>query len=164
MKNTKRISLIIAFFITGFTTLQAQEIAGNTIGLRFGSNNGFGGEITYQRGLNENNRLEFDLGIRSNNNYSAFKLTGIYQWVWTIEDQFNWFAGVGGGLGSWSYKTGSAFGNNSSTVLYAAGDIGVEYNFDIPLLISLDYRPELGFGDLYDGFNSDVALGLRYQF
>jgi len=51
--------------------------------------------------------------------------------------------------------------------VFAAGDIGIEYNFDIPLLISLDFRPEIGFGDeLYDNndLGLDIALGLRYQF
>ena len=57
--------------------LQAQEISKNAIGLRFGDNNGFGAEITYQRAINENNRLEADLGWRNNHNVSAFKLTGV---------------------------------------------------------------------------------------
>ena len=48
--------------------------------------------------------------------------------------------------------------------LFGAGVVGIEYNFDIPLLISLDFRPEIGFSDIYDGLNSDIALSLRYQF
>jgi hypothetical protein len=28
--------------------------------------------------------------------------------------------------------------------LFCCSDIGIEYNFDIPLLISLDFRPEFG--------------------
>ena len=45
-----------------------------------------------------------------------------------------------------------------------AGDIGIEYNFDIPLLLSLDFRPEFGFGDYNDDLDLDIALGIRYQF
>jgi hypothetical protein len=47
-----------------------------------------------------------------------------------------------------------------------AGDIGIEYNFDIPLLISLDFRPEIYFGNNYrnDNYGSDIGLSLRYQF
>ena len=56
---------------------------------------GFGGEISYQRGLSKNNRLELDLGWRDGKDYNAFKLTGIYQWVWNIEGGFNWYACVG---------------------------------------------------------------------
>ena len=140
----------------------AQEISENALGLRLGSNDGFGGEISYQRGLGDNNRLEVDLGWRNNTDYDAFKLVGLYQWVWNIEGGFNWYAGVGGGLGSYSEdKT-----DNSGTYFLAAGDIGIEYNFDIPLILSLDLRPEVYFGDKFrsDNFGPDIALGIRYQF
>jgi hypothetical protein len=37
----------------------------------------------------------------NNNAYddNAIKLTGLYQWVWNIDGGFNWYAGVGGGVG-----------------------------------------------------------------
>jgi hypothetical protein len=47
---------------------------------------------------------------------------------------------------------------------FIAGDIGIEYSFDFPLLLSLDFRPELGFGNFNDDLNFGIALGLRYQF
>ena len=53
---------------------------------------------------------------------------------------------------------------DDETALFAAGDIGIEYSFEIPLLISLDFRPEIGFGDINDDLDFDIALGLRYQF
>lgn len=56
---------------------QAQDISKHALGLRLGDNDGFGGEISYQRGLSKNNRLEFDLGWRNSNNVDAFKLTGL---------------------------------------------------------------------------------------
>ena len=45
-------------------------------------------------------------------------------------------------------------------------NLGIEYNFDIPLMLSLDIRPELYFGDKFreDNFGPDIALGIRYQF
>ena len=46
----------------------------------------------------------------------------------------------------------------------AAGDVGIEYNFDIPLLLSLDFRPEFGLDDYGDDVDFDIALGIRYQF
>jgi hypothetical protein len=33
---------------------------------------------------------------------NAIKLAALYQWVWNIDGGFNWYAGVGGGLGSLS--------------------------------------------------------------
>ena len=142
----------------------AQEISKNALGLRLGDNDGFGGEISYQRALGSNNRLEVDLGWRDSKNYDAFKLVGLYQWVWNIEGGFNWYAGVGGGVGSYSVK---GPGDNSGSYFLAAGDLGIEYNFDIPLMLSLDFRPELYFdSDDYreDNFGPDIALGIRYRF
>ena len=139
----------------------AQEISKNALGLRLGDNDGFGGEVSYQRALGSNNRLEVDLGIRNNKNYDSFKLVGLYQWVWNSDGGFNWYAGVGGGVGS--YKVEKA---GSGTYFLAAGDLGIEYNFDIPLMLSLDIRPELYFGDKFreDNFGPDIALSIRYQF
>ncbi|WP_442846307.1 hypothetical protein [Leeuwenhoekiella sp. H156] len=158
--------LFIAFvLIAGFSfSSQAQEIADNALGLRLGDSDGFGAEISYQRALGGNNRLELDLGLRTGNDYDGFKLAGLYQWVWNIDGGFNWYAGAGGGLASYSYDNGR-FNDENDTFVFAAGDIGIEYNFDIPLLISLDFRPEIGFGDYNnDDLDFDIALGLRYQF
>lgn len=144
---------------------QAQEISKNALGLRLGDNDGFGGEVSYQRGLSKKNRLEFDLGWRNSKNVDAIKLAGLYQWVWNIDGGFNWYAGVGGGLGSWNYDY-SGF-SDSGVFVFAAGDIGIEYNFDIPLQLSLDFRPELyvnSDGYREDDFGPDVALGIRYRF
>ena len=155
--------------ITGLISfVHSQNIADNAIGLRLGDNDGFGAEITYQKALGDINRLELDLGWRDSNNVSGFKLAGLYQWVWNLDGDFNWYAGVGGGVGSFSIDDDVPFeGDDSDTFLFAAGNIGIEYDFEIPLLISLDFRPEIGFGDdLYDNddLDFDIALGLRYQF
>jgi hypothetical protein len=83
--------LLSAFMLVGLAfSAQAQEISKNALGLRLGDNDGFGGEISYQRGLSSENRLEFDLGWRNSNHVDAFKLVGLYQWVWNIEGGFNW--------------------------------------------------------------------------
>ncbi len=145
-------------------TANAQEISENALGLRLGDSDGFGAEISYQRALAENNRLEIDLGWRSGKTWDGFKLAGLYQWVWQLDGDFNWYAGVGGGVGSYSFDDKNVNVDNDETFIFAAGDIGIEYNFDIPLLISLDFRPELGFGDFRDDVDFDIALGLRYQF
>ncbi len=150
-------------FLFAYVT-QAQNFSKNALGLRLGDNDGFGGEISYQRGLSSENRLELDLGWRNDNDWDAYKLTGLYQWVWNIEGGFNWYAGAGGGIGSWSYDKGPV--NDNGTFLFIAGDIGIEYHFDIPLMLSLDFRPEIYFGDGYrnDNFGPDIALGIRYKF
>ncbi|MEX0289046.1 MAG: hypothetical protein AB3N14_08025 [Flavobacteriaceae bacterium] len=156
----KKVLTLLAF-ISLCISANSQEIAQNALGLRLGDNNGFGAEVSYQTALNENNRLEFDLGWRSGSGYDGFQLTGLYQWVWNIDGGFNWYAGAGGGVGSYSFDDDNLDGD---TFLFLAGDIGVEYNFDIPLLVSLDFRPEFGFGDFRDDLDLDIALGVRYQF
>ncbi|HSQ45374.1 MAG TPA: hypothetical protein VLM44_00500 [Lutibacter sp.] len=151
-------------------TTQAQEISKNALGLRLGDSGGFGTEITYQRALGGNNRLELDLGWRNrkdfnNNGYDddAIKLAALYQWVMNIDGGFNWYVGVGGGLGTYSYDNNNEHYND--TFAFAAGDIGIEYNFDIPLLVSLDFRPEFGGNGYYkNNYGSDIALGLKFQF
>lgn len=163
--------ILSALMLIGLTfATQAQDISKNALGLRLGDNDGFGGEISYQRGLGDNNRLELDLGWRNSKNIDAFKLVGLYQWVWNIDKGFNWYAGVGAGIGSWRYDGPGDPDPDGGSFLLAAGDIGIEYNFDIPLQLSLDFRPELYFGDNrsdfdnYDSFGPDIALGIRFRF
>lgn len=160
---------LAAIMLVGLSiSAQAQEK--NALGLRLGDNDGFGGEVSYQRYISSDNRLEFDLGWRDSKNYDAIKLAALYQWVWNIDGGFNWYAGAGGGLGSWEFDgdTPDDFDgdDDSGTFLFVAGNLGIEYNFDIPLQLSLDIRPELYFGDDFreDDFGPDIALGIRYRF
>lgn len=158
MKKT----LLYINILFGFSVV-AQNISENSIGLRLGSNDGFGTELSYQRKLSNTNRLEIDLGWRTSQNISATKLTGLYHWVWNLDGDFNWYAGIGGGLGS--YRNSNTLNNGSGTFFYAAGDIGIEYNFEFPLQLSLDLRPELGGVGYYNNnYGSDIALGVRYNF
>lgn len=159
--------LLITVITFGFVfQCNSQNISKNALGLRLGSNDGFGGEISYQRELNDNNRLELDLGFRNSNEVDAFKVIGLYQWVWNIEDGFNWYAGAGGGLGSWSHNQNNL--NDNGVFIVATGDIGIEYNFQqAPIQLSLDYRPEFYINsDNYrkDNYGSDIALSVRYRF
>ncbi|MNF91923.1 hypothetical protein D3C84_745450 [compost metagenome] len=149
-------------------TAQAQDIAKNALGLRLGDNNGFGGEVSYQRGLNDKNRLEFDLGWRNSSDVDAIKAVGLYQWVWNIDGGFNWYAGVGAGIAAWDhdYYNNNVKYNDSGTYVFAAGDIGIEYGFkEVPILLSLDARPEIGSGYYDDdNFGFDVGLGIKFKF
>jgi hypothetical protein len=167
----KKMILSAVFIFTVCFASSAQNISKNALGLRLGDNDGFGGEVSFQRKLANTNRLELDLGWRNLTYIDAIKLAGLYQWVWNIDGDFNWYAGVGGGLGSWSYNKKYKDlpyyvndGNSSSVYGFAAGDVGIEYDFDIPLLISLDFRPEFYFNGYGDNYGSDIALSLRYQF
>ena len=140
--------ILSAIMLMGLAfTAQAQDISKNALGLRFGDSGGFGAELSYQRGLSANNRLELDLGWRNRSNFnnndyddSAIKLTGLYQWVFPLNGDFNWYVGAGVGGASFSGNKNSNFDNE--TGFFVAGDIGVEYSFDVPLQLSLDFKPD----------------------
>ncbi|GMN05117.1 hypothetical protein MTsPCn5_05050 [Croceitalea sp. MTPC5] len=152
-----------------FTTVfvSAQSISEHTLGLRLGDSDGFGAEISYQKSIGRYNRAEFNLGIRNSREFNAFKLAGVYQWVHNLDGGFNWYYGVGGGVGSVDFEPIPSGEDNDGIFVFVAGNLGIEYDFDIPLLISLDIRPEIGLLG-FDGFDNDflfdIALGLRYQF
>ena len=156
---------VVAFGVQG----SAQEIAKNAIGLRLGDNDGFGPEINYQRALGDNNRLELGFAWHNHKHHDAVKLTGIYQWVWNIDGGFNWYAGPGAGLGivnyDHKYDNDYPYRNKSESEFYAfiTGDVGIEYSFDFPLLLSLDLRPQFNLG-YHDDVNFDIGLSARYQF
>jgi len=160
--------LFIIVLLAGISTITAQSFSTNAIGLRIGDNDGFSTEVNYQRALSQENRLELGLAWRSGDNFDAIKGTGIYQWVWNIDGGFNWYAGAGASLGSFDVDNNfPGFDNDDSEFfINAAGDIGIEYNFDeIPLQLSLDFRPEIGIlNDFDDSLEFDIALGIRYTF
>jgi len=157
----KKIVLLFSAILCLTLTANAQEISKNAIGLRLGDSNGFGAEISYQRAFKDHNRFEVGFGWRNGNDYDGIKLIGLYQWIWVLHGDFNWYVGAGGGLGTYNFDNkaldNSAFG-------LVAGNIGIEYNFDIPLLISLDFRPEFVFGNYTDDIVFDIGLGIRYLF
>lgn len=161
-----------AFMLVGIALSTHAQEQKNAIGLRIGDNDGFGAEISYQRYLSPDNRLEFDLGWRDSRYYDAVKLTALYQWIWNIEGGFNWYAGAGGGIGSWEYDDRDVppwydgRRDDSGVFGFIAGNIGVEYQFDFPLQVFVDFRPEIYFGEDYreNSFGPDIAIGARFRF
>lgn len=161
----KKLLLITAVFMGGSLYMNGQSISPNAIGLRLGAGNGVGTEISYQRAMGGNNRLELDLGLNSNDNFDILAISGVYQWIWNLEGGFNWYAGVGATVASWSYDADFPGAEDYGGFNIAGtGQLGIEYDFNIPLLLSLDWRPNIWIlnnqGFDWNGF----ALGVRYQF
>lgn len=164
----KNFRLLYFMLVTSFI-IQAQENnTKNAIGIRFGNNHGFEVEFSYQKKISLTNQLELDFGWTNDSNTNALKITGIYQWYWKIEKELNWYAGFGGGLGSWNtndqYKNEYAGDNGLFTVLI--GGIGIEYNFkNLPIQLTLDTRPEFILNNYKkNDFGFNVGLGIRYKF
>lgn len=155
--------LVLVFIMASAISAQAQDISTHAIGLRLGNSDGFGTEINYQHALSERNRLEAGLGWRRSNRTDVIKLTGLYQWVWNIDGGFNWYAGPGGGIGQIIFYKAFFNDRNNETFAFITGGIGLEYSFDFPLLVSIDFRPEFGFGNYRNDVDFDIGLSARYQ-
>ena len=160
----KKIILSLAFIAGMASTLSAQH---SSIGLRLS----YPTEISYQTGLGNANRLELGLGYSNyglgfNSSYNLFSLSGVYQWVWdlsSIGNGFYWYAGPGVAVGYYSYSY--YFGSDSAFPVSLLGQVGLEYNFNIPLRLSLDYRPAFQFTGRGNGLiGNGIALGVRYKF
>jgi len=150
---------ILLFFLCLGVYAQAQ-VHPHAIGLRGGGNGDINGaELSYQHGLSNANRIEFDLGWGGNDNVSRMFLAGIYHWDMNITGGLNWYIGPGASVGM--YNDGS--GGYINVAL--GGQVGLEYDFntlDIPLLLSIDGRPMWDFLGDNSGLGWGAALGLRY--
>ncbi|MFN0275710.1 MAG: hypothetical protein ACKVPJ_08190 [Chitinophagales bacterium] len=156
----------ITFIIICFTLQQTLFSQNNSaIGIRFGGSDGVSGEISYQNFIGGPNRIEVDLGFIDADGFDGFKATLMYHWVKGISDSFYWYIGAGGSVGAWTSDEGSPVSDNKhedGLFIDANGQIGIEYNFEIPLQISLDARPEIGL--INDDFDFGYGLGVRYTF
>ena len=146
--------ILVAAMVLGFAV--AASAQPRALGVRIGN----GGEISYQHSMGSN-FLEVDgglgLGFDGVFNVGA---TGIYNFMISeFGNGFGFYAGPGAGVGL-------GVGEANYFALSAAGMVGIEYNFNFPLQISLDFRQHIGIG--FNGHGiwapSSVGLGLRYQF
>lgn len=139
------------------------QVDRHALGLRIGGGESFGAEVSYQHGLSRLNRLEADLGVGGNSHYTRIGLTGTYQWVWNIgAEGLNWYVGPGAGI---SINDGKKHRDDYVGVA-VGGQIGLGFNFKIPLQLTVDVRPMWNFisDDDDDDFGWGLALGVRYRF
>ncbi|GHV27967.1 hypothetical protein FACS1894176_10300 [Bacteroidia bacterium] len=142
---------IIFTVVCAVSSLGIAHAQNNAIGLRIG----YVAEVSLHHVVSSDNRLEVDLGWNFDN---GANLTGIYQWGWNLSDWaegFKWYAGMGAGAGIWK----------KDFAISAVGQVGIEYNFNnIPLQLTVDYRPGISLIPGIAGPGGDVALGVRYNF
>lgn len=130
------------------------------IGLRGGFANG----VTFRKMLSSGEAFEGILTSR----YGGFNVTGLYeiQKDFPSAQRLHWYFGFGAHLGM--YQTNkfdkNIPSNGTEVIIGADGILGMEFNFDFPLNLSLDWKPAfnlLGYGNFIgDGF----ALSARYYF
>lgn len=155
----KKLLLSFALVICIVTTSVAQDY--NTgIGFRGGPFLG----LTVKHFISERSALEGLLSTR----WKGFEITGLYEihnQAFDV-DRLKWYYGVGGHLGFYNGDN-TTWGDigNTYTVVGIDGIIGLEYSFDeIPINLSLDWKPSFSFIG-YSHFTPDgAALSLRYIF
>jgi hypothetical protein len=165
MIMTKHLFIIVTLLFLCTYTIQSQEISKHTVGLRLSEGDSFWAEASYQNALSKKTRIELGLGLQGRRSYNALKLIGIYQWVFNIDGGLNWYVGPGIGGGLVDYNSTIVRDDGLTTFGFVTGDIGIEYNFDFPLLISLDFRPEIYFDNYTnDDIIFNFGLSARYKF
>jgi hypothetical protein len=157
----KRVILISVLVFSVLALTNAQDYK-TGIGLRAGYPAG----LTLKHYLNRTAAFEGLLSTR----WRGFEITGLYEINKPAFDinRLNWYYGFGAHVGFWNGRyTSSYWGTygDQYTVVGIDGILGLEYNFEeIPVNLSLDWKPAfnvVGYtGFWYDG----VALSLRYIF
>ena len=134
--------------------------AQNAIGVRLGGGQGYGAELSFQKGLGGVNRLEADLGYYGYYGVASFGLSALYQIHQDIAavPNLGWYAGVGARANVTTYY-------GTSVSLGVLAQAGVDYYFDaLPVQLSLDIRPCLYVYPAVTFAWGDIALGIRYTF
>ncbi|MCU0459906.1 MAG: hypothetical protein MUE37_12555 [Bacteroidales bacterium] len=150
----------LLFFVAliSLTVVAGAQVSSNALGARFYGGDTFSGaELSYQKGLNDRNRLELDASFGFRHDFTRLALVGIYHWNWNIAGGFNWYVGPGATV---AYDN---FEGNTYVNVGVGGQIGIEYKFrDLPVLVSLDSRPMWDFLGDVNGLGWGAALGIRF--
>ena len=157
MKKTL-VLVIVTMFASTTLCAQARALGGRSYYI--------GEAVSYQHQLTEKTMLEAELGLSLSS--VGVEAVVTHDWIFPIrswEDigSYNWYVGVGLGAGAYLF---------SNTTIGVAGRIGMEYNFDFPMQLALDYRPLIGpaWNGVAVSFNGEglvrsaLGLSLRYLF
>ena len=167
INGLRKIIVILVLMALFIGLLNAQPYK-NAIGLRLGYD---AQEISYKRPFSDIHCLELTFGVnmlghtREGKLCRGFVLNGLYQWVndlYILSTGLKWYLGLGAAVldhGSLSH------GRYGAGVI---GQIGVEYHFNSPWQLSLDYRPGFywlpGAGNIYRISWNAPCIAIRYQF
>jgi hypothetical protein len=165
MKKLTLLLLTIGFIGLAQQETKAQALGSNyqnAIGGRFGVANG----ITFKHFMNDKNALDFILNFRARkNHYSSFRLVGLYEIHAPITNAtgLQWYYGIGGGIGSYTYKDNSH--RDSDVYLSVDGVLGLDYKFNgAPINIALDWKPSFDISPSQGLDFEGVGLSIRFAF
>lgn len=167
----KRLILVLLASYCLFTA--NSQVVQKAIGARLSNGYGFGIEFSYQHPLTSHTRLELDAYSSFETNWVHLGGTVLHQWVFNIENGFQWYLGVGGSIGNSYYhydrydNYGKHAENESYLTLALNPNGGVEYNFkNIPLQLAVDGRPSINILNTshVDPFHLSLGVAARYRF
>lgn len=154
-------TVLIMFTIVSVSLAQPRAIGGRL---------GYNEEFSYQHAITDG--MYVDLTAGAGNMWSAWSyadVTATYDWVFNIKGIWNWFVGPAAGIGVGYGRYYSEY-NIMPFRVNVGGQIGFEWQFNIPLNLTVDWRPMvnvLGFNNTHYGplFGlANVGVGLRYRF
>lgn len=147
----KRVFFVFALLlIGGFVSLQAQT----EIGVRFGNVTGGNAAVDGVFSVGQFSRVHANVSFGGNNKWGTdLGIDALWDFIYRpIEGEaFNWYVGAGPFIG---------LGNKFS--LGAVGEIGIEYRFNIPLSLSIDYRPAFRLIDTTEFDAGGFGFNVRY--
>ena len=158
-------SLILVLFTISILILSnvnsAKAQYANAAGVRIGDYTG----ITFKTFfLGEDRALDFILGFKSKDAYSAVRFTGLYEVHNPINFDYGtlrWYYGGGASIGGIDYKPI----DKNDFLLSADGVLGLDYLFDgAPINLSFDWKPALQFAPDADFKAGQFGLSVRVAF
>ena len=148
----KKCFFLITLFLAISVCIEAQNY-NSAIGVRLGPNTAnITAGFTLKHFINENTALEAIIGVNN-----GLGICGLYEKHFDIEAVKNlqWLAGFGGYV---------AF-TGSNTAIGGVGIIGLDYKFEeIPLNVTLDWKPELNIISKVGFEASGIGLSARFTF
>lgn len=163
MKKLILISTAIIVFVFNATAQMERNL-----GLRLGGNT----EITYQYGFGDGNWADGSLGLgfdkQKDSSFStSISLTGLYIYSYNFSGSWFLYGGFGGGpeFDLTSFKTSSKSIVDIINFKLALM-VGIEYQFDAPVSLFADYRPEMLIipSKKPDFQLYGLSVGIRYRF
>jgi hypothetical protein len=157
----KRI-IISCLIVLGFVTISNAQDYNTGIGLRGGWESG----LTVKHFIGTKSAVEGILATR----WRGFEITGLYEIhnVAFNAERLKWYFGFGGHIGFWNGDyTNKYWGDPGTnyTVVGLDGIIGLEYSFsEVPINISLDWKPAFNFVGYQGWWAYGGALSIRYIF
>ena len=117
----------VMFFITP-NEAKAQT-QGLELGLRFANANDFAVDFAMPLGANR-------FHANANFNNAGIGVAALYDWQFPFAQGFMFYPGLGGALAIYDNGTGG-----TNLALAVGGEVGVEYQFEFPLTLGVDYKP-----------------------